>query len=62
MIGMPWRKHKETRAAGQQGDQRDKAAGAVEQEREKTAEERPYKPAQEQDVLGWGHRTDMNPP
>ncbi|MEU7137726.1 hypothetical protein [Streptomyces sp. NPDC046261] len=56
MVGLPKKKHKEARDAERKRKHQGKPAGATEKKREEPAEERPYKPAPETDVLGWGHR------
>ncbi|MCC3776598.1 hypothetical protein [Streptomyces sp. UNOB3_S3] len=59
MIGLPRRKHKESRDAEHERRLKDKAAKAGKESPK--PEEGVYKPAPEEDILGWGHR-GQNPP
>ncbi|MFF4161192.1 hypothetical protein [Streptomyces sp. NPDC001678] len=59
MIGLPKRRSKESRAAEHERKQQERAAKAR-KEADKAAEGG-YKPAPEQDVLGWGHRGESPP-
>ncbi|MEV5238068.1 hypothetical protein AB0K89_02880 [Streptomyces cinnamoneus] len=59
MVGLPRRKHKDTRAADDKREEQRKSAQAG-KDREKTADE-PYRHPSEPDVLGWGHRGESPP-
>ncbi len=61
MVGMHKKGRDEARAAAKKRKRQQKAPDAAEQERRDATEERPYKPAAETDVLGWGHRKESPP-
>ncbi|MEU8584133.1 hypothetical protein [Streptomyces abikoensis] len=66
MVGLPKWGNKESRAAEHERKQREKqekkerAAVKARKEAEETTQS-VYKPAPEQDVLGWGHRGESSP-
>ncbi|AZQ69889.1 MULTISPECIES: hypothetical protein [Streptomyces] len=65
MVGLPKWGNKESRAAEHERKQREKQekkerAAVKAKEAEKTTEGG-YKPAPEEDVLGWGHRGESSP-